>query len=189
MANVYIIAGPNGSGKTTFATQFLPEYVHCTNFVNADLIAKGLSPFNPAAAAIKAGRLVLQQIDEYSDQNIEFAFETTLSGKSYIPLIKELKSKQYTSHLFFLWVPSAQLSITRIKERVKEGGHHVPSDDVRRRYKRSIVNFFDLYESLVDSWMFFDNSLTTPQLIAKKQLQQVEIFNGQLFDTIRSTKE
>ena len=184
MPNVYIIAGPNGAGKTTFATQFLPDYVHCLNFINADLISGGLSPFNPASAAIKAGRLVLQQIDEYSNQGIDFAFETTLSGKSYSTRLTDLKQKDYSIHLFFLWVPSAGLSISRIKERVREGGHHVPSNDVRRRFKRSIENFLHLYEPLLDSWMMFDNSQIIPQLIAKRSSNQIEIIDQKIFQKI-----
>ena len=117
---IYIIAGPNGSGKTTFATMFLPEYVNCTNFVNADLIAKGLSPFEPRAAAIKAGKLVLQQIHEYARHGVDFSFETTLSGKSYAGLLTDLKGRGYALHLFFLWLPNAELAIARIKERVRE---------------------------------------------------------------------
>lgn len=99
--NVYIIAGPNGSGKTTFAGEFLPEYVKCVNFVNADLIAQGLAPFGPQAAAIKAGKLVLEQIYEYARRGVDFAFETTLSGKSYVGLLAKLKAKGYSLHLFF----------------------------------------------------------------------------------------
>ena len=141
---VYIIAGPNGSGKTTFAQLFLPDYVQCPNFVNADLIAKGLAPFGPPAAAIKAGKLVLQQIHDYARRGADFAFETTLSGKSYASLLTELKSKGYALHLFFLWIPSPELAIARIKDRVAEGGHNVPVEDVRRRFIRGIHNFFSL---------------------------------------------
>ena len=182
---VYIIAGPNGSGKTTFATLFLPDYVNCPNFVNADLIAKGLAPFEPRAAAIKAGKLVLQQIHDYAERGIDFAFETTLSGKSYVSLLSKLKSKGYALHLFFLWLPSAELAIARIKERVQEGGHHVPSEDVRRRFTRGINNLFTLYESLLDSWMLFDNSKAKPVLIAKRKNGHQEIVNKDLFEAVQ----
>src|SRR3990167_9161748 len=107
--SVYVIAGPNGSGKTTFARLFLPDYVNCPNFVNADLIATGLAPFGPRAAAIKAGKLVLQQIHDFAKRDVDFAFETTLSGKSYARLLSELKAKGYKLHLFFLWIPSSEL--------------------------------------------------------------------------------
>jgi predicted ABC-type ATPase len=120
--NVYIIAGPNGSGKTTFARKFLPDYAKCKNFVNADLIAQGLSPFSPRSAAIKAGRLVLEQIHSLAGRNAEFAFETTLSGKAYLTFLKALKEKGYTISLFFLWIPNSELALVRIKDRVAEGG-------------------------------------------------------------------
>ena len=184
---VYIIAGPNGSGKTTFAKLFLPDYVNCPNFVNADLIAQGLAPFEPRAAAIKAGKLVLQQIHEYSERGVDFAFETTLSGKSYKSLLTELKSKGYALHLFFLWLPGVELAMARIKERVREGGHNVPVEDVRRRFVRGINNFFTLYEPLLDSWMLFDNSKAKPTLIAKRKNGHREIINEELFQVIQRT--
>jgi len=184
---VYIIAGPNGSGKTTFAKMFLPDYVKCPNFVNADLIAQGLSPFAPRAAAIKAGKLVLQQINEYSNRGIDFAFETTLSGKSYASLLGELKSKGYFLHLFFLWIPSPELAIVRIRDRVAEGGHNIPDEDARRRFYRSINNFFSLYEPLFDSWMLFDNSKPKPILIAKRRNSHTEIVNPELFGLVQRT--
>ncbi len=182
--NVYIIAGPNGSGKTTFAKKFLPEYAECPNFVNADLIAQGLSPFFPRAVAIKAGKLVLAQIHEFAEKKAGFGFETTLSGKSYLRLLKRLKEEGYKIHLFFLWIPGSQLAIERIKERVLEGGHDVPAQDIRRRFKRSIVNFFELYQPLSDSWIIFNNAGITPDLIAKNQDGKLIIFDEPLFNKI-----
>ena len=183
--SVYIIAGPNGSGKTTFAQLFLPDYVQCPNFVNADLIAKGLAPFEPRAAAIKAGKLVLQQIHEYANRGVDFSFETTLSGKSYASLLAELKNKGYSLHLFFLWIPSPELAIARIKERVAEGGHHIPAEDVRRRFARGLINFFTLYDPLVDSWILFDNSKVKPNLIAKRRNGHREVMEDELFAMIQ----
>ena len=185
---VYIIAGPNGSGKTTFAKLFLPDYVNCPNFVNADLIALGLAPFEPRAAAIKAGKLVLQQIDEYANRGVDFAFETTFSGKSYASLLAELKKKGYALHLFFLWIPSPELAIARIKDRVAEGGHNVPAEDVRRRFSRGIDNFFTLYESLLDSWMMFDNSRAKPILIAKRRNGHTEVISEELFTYVQKSR-
>ena len=187
--NVYIIAGPNGSGKTTFAKKFLPDYVNCPNFVNADLIAQGLAPFDPRTAAIKAGKLVLQQIHEFAARGVDFAFETTLSGKTYLGLLKQLREKGYARHLFFLWVPSPELAIARIKDRVKEGGHDVPDEDVRRRFSRGIHNFFKLYETLFDSWTVFDNSGTKPILIAKRRNGHREIFDEELFKSVHGAMD
>jgi predicted ABC-type ATPase len=183
--NVYIIAGPNGSGKTTFAREFLPVYAHCPNFVNADLIAQGLSPFLPSAAAIRSGRLVLEEIRAFAGKEADFGFETTLSGKSYVNLLKALKMQGYKLHLFFLWVPGPELAVARIKDRVSEGGHNVPARDVRRRFTRSIANFFTLYEPLLDSWMFFNNAGSVPVLIAKRKNGQVEVIDGELFQSIQ----
>jgi predicted ABC-type ATPase len=187
--NVYIIAGPNGSGKTTFANKFLPDYAECPNFVNADLIAQGLSPFSPRAAAIKAGRLVLAQIHEFAEKGVDFGFETTLSGKSYVKLLKELREKRYKPHLFFLWVPGPQLALERIKERVSEGGHDVPAQDVRRRFNRSITNFLKLYQPLLDSWIIFNNAGVIPELIAKSKDSNLVVSDGHLFGRILKNGE
>ena len=184
--NVYIIAGSNGSGKTTFAAKFLPDYAKCPNFINADLIAQGLSPFSPRNAAIKAGKLVLGQINEFSGKGDSFAFESTLAGKSYVNLFKKLRSKGYKIHLFFLWIPDAELGIARIKDRVKDGGHDVPIQDVKRRFKRSICNFFRLYQSLSDSWMLFNNAGAHPALIADGKNGQISVADKGMFEKIKS---
>ena len=184
--SVYIIAGPNGSGKTTFAKKFLPEYAHCPHFVNADLIAQGLSPFSPEIAAMKAGRIVLEQIRMFGGKRVDFGFETTLSGKSYANLLADLKAKGYRLHLFFLWIPNAKLAIARIKDRVAEGGHNVPAEDVRRRFQRSLSNFFNLYKPLLDSWMLFDNSADLPRLIADEESGNLTVIDDKLFSIIRN---
>ena len=180
--NLYIIAGPNGSGKTTFAKKFLPKY--CTHFINADLIAQGLSPFSPVVAAMKAGRLVLKEIEEMSAKGVSFAFETTLSGKTYLSLLNKLKSKSYRIHLFFLWIPNANLALERIKDRVASGGHNVPAVDVRRRFRRSIDNFFKVYEHLLDTWMLYDNSGSEPILVAENIGGKLSVKDEDLFTKI-----
>lgn len=184
--NVYIIAGPNGSGKTTFARKFLPDYVRCPNFVNADLIAQGLSPFSPRSVAIKAGRLVLEQIHNLTDKNLDFAFETTLSGKAYISFLKKLKEKRYSINIFFLWIPNAELALMRIKDRVAAGGHDVASVDVRRRFHRGMHNFLKYYRPLADTWLLFNNADVTPRLIAREKNGETEIIDKDLFDRIIS---
>ncbi len=182
--NVYIIAGPNGAGKTTFADQFLTEYINCTHFINADLIAKGLSPYAPEKASIKAGKLVLEQIDKLSAKGADFSFESTLSGKAYASLLRELKENGYRLHLFFLWIPDSKLAIARVKQRVAEGGHNIPQADVVRRFGRSITNFFTIYRSLVDSWMIFDNSNIKPVLIAKETNNKTLVIKAELYEKI-----
>ncbi len=139
--SVYIIAGSNGAGKTTFAREFLPRYANCKHFVNADLIAAGVSPFSPEAAAFRAGRLMLEEIERLANRGDDFGFETTLAGMTYMNLIHRLRRQRYSVHIFFLWVVSLELALSRIKDRVMEGGHDVPEAIVRRRFDRSIKNF------------------------------------------------
>ncbi len=146
--NLYIIAGPNGAGKTTFARKFLPHYVKCLEFVNADLIAGGLSPFAPEKAAIHAGRLMLEQVHSLANRGEDFGFETTLSGKTYIKFLHDLKNRGYRIHLFFLWIGSIQLALQRIRTRVRNGGHDVPEGVVRRRFGRSLSTYFHKYTNV-----------------------------------------
>ena len=180
--NVYIIAGPNGSGKTTFAREFLPEYAKCKNFINADLIAQGLSPFSPEIVAIKSGKIVLQQIQEYTANGADFAFETTLAGKTYLNLMRKLKNKGYKIHVFFLWIPTAKMAIERIKDRVADGGHNILDIDVKRRFLRSIRNFFMIYKQYLDSWMLFDNSGIKPEPIVRFDEQGIKIIKKDIYD-------
>ena len=147
----------------------MPHDAKCENFVNADLIAQGLSPFSPEAAGIKAGRLLLTQIHEFAEQRADFAFETTLAGKTYIQLLRKLKQQGYAIHLFFLWIPSVELALARIRDRVAQGGHNVPAADVRRRFWRSVQNFLRVYRPLLDSWTVFNTSVAPPALIAKEE--------------------
>ncbi len=189
MPKIYIIAGPNGSGKTTFAKEFLPNYARCNNFVNADLIAAGLSPFSPVVAGMKAGRLLLAQIEALIKQKADFAFETTFTGKTYLSLIKEAQRKGYEIHVFFLWISDVRLAHERIRQRVKEGGHDVPAEDIRRRFKRSRRNFLDLYQLLCDFWIVYNNSGPAPVEIAQQAGRGVEVFNETLYRSFMEGEE
>lgn len=162
--NIYIIAGPNGAGKTTFANRFLPNFVQCREFLNADLIAAGLSPYAPESQAIRASQLLLERIHTLVQQEQNFSFETTLAGKSYRQSIPRWLKLGYRVVLFFLWLPSAEMAVERVANRVREGGHRIPDDVVRRRYRRGIVNLFDLYLPLVSDAYVYDGSRLPPQL-------------------------
>lgn len=165
MKKIVIIAGPNGAGKTTFAREFLPNEAHCPAFINADLIAAGLSPFAPEAAAIKAGRLMLNTINEQVNKGASFALETTLSGMHYAIVIPEWRSMGYTVKLIFLELPTVEMAIARVAARVVQGGHNVPSETIRRRFDKGGKNFHNLYKPLVDVWLHFDNAGVEPFLI------------------------
>jgi predicted ABC-type ATPase len=182
--DLYIVAGPNGAGKTTFAREFLPNYAKCLEFVNADLIAEGISPFSPEQASIRAGRLMLQQIHLLADQNRDFGFETTLAGKGYIRLLEDLKERGYRIHLFFLWVRSIDIALERIAERVAQGGHNVQEKVVRRRFNRGLPNLFNLYRPFLDFWVILDNSTDNPSTIAYEEAGELEIINQDLYATI-----
>jgi predicted ABC-type ATPase len=160
--SVYVVAGPNGAGKSTFARLFLPDYADCREFVNADLIAAGLSPFNPEGQAIQAGRLMLERIETLARLRINFGFETTLAGRGWLPLLHKLREQGYRLNMFFLWLPSSELAVSRVGERVQAGGHSVPEAVVRRRFVRGIKNFFDVYQQTVDGWLICDNSGAKP---------------------------
>jgi len=146
----YIIAGPNGAGKTTFANEFLPIEAECLNFINADLIAQGLSPFQPDKMAIEAGRLMIQHINECVRRHESFAFETTLSGKGYIKKIMDWKAQQYEIIIYYIKIPTVEFAIERVKLRVSQGGHNVPEQDIMRRFERSWINFKQIYKTLAD---------------------------------------
>lgn len=162
---IVIIAGPNGAGKTTFAWEYLPHDVGFPDFINVDLIAAGLSPFAPERVALRAGRLMLEEIERRTAAGLSFAFETTLSGRSYTTLIPRWRKAGYHVKLIFLSLPSVELAITRVAARVAQGGHSVEDAVVRRRFAAGLQNFHVFYKSIVDSWAFVDNSGPTPRLI------------------------
>ncbi|HLU84866.1 MAG TPA: zeta toxin family protein [Vicingaceae bacterium] len=166
--NLYIIAGCNGAGKTTASYTILPEIIECKEFVNADEIAKGLSPFQPEKVSFEAGRIMLNRINELLEDNESFAFETTLSTKSYRNKILKAKMQGYTITLLFFWLNNIELAKERVKIRVKEGGHNIPNDVIERRYLKGIINLFDIYLEIVDGTLIFDNSYGKHELIAQK---------------------
>ena len=162
---VIIVAGPNGAGKTTFAREFLPKEAGCPVFVNADLIAAGLAPFTPESAALQAGRLMLSELKRHFAARESFAFETTLSGRSYLHLIKDWQDAGYRIKLIFLKLDSIDEAVARVAQRVQQGGHNIPEQVIRRRFKAGLANFHSYYAPLVDAWVLYDNSGRIPQLI------------------------
>lgn len=162
---IIIIAGPNGAGKTTFANEFLPNEANCPDFINADLIARGLSPFAPEKAAIQAAKLMLDQIARKVAGRESFAIETTLSGLNYARHIRRWRKTGYDVQLIFLGLPSAELAVDRVIARVRQGGHHIPEEVVRRRFDAGLRNFENVYRGLVNHWAMYDNSFSPPKLI------------------------
>ena len=185
--NLYIICGCNGAGKTTASFTVLPEILHCREFVNADEIAKGLSPFNPESVAIEAGRLMLQRIEELLDRNETFSIETTLATKSYINLVHKAQAKGYRVHLIYFWLETPELAMQRVAERVRNGGHNIPIEIIQRRYVAGIRNLFNLFMPKVDLWMIYDNSRTPRTFVAKGgRLTETEIIIETTYNKIKS---
>ncbi len=165
--SVVILAGPNGAGKSTAAPELLQGELAVTEFVNADVIARGLSAFDPDRAALAAGRVMLARLDELARQRESFAFETTLASRSFAPWLRDLRASGYAVHLFFLWLSSPDLAVQRVADRVRSGGHDVPADTIRRRYRAGVRNFFSLYQPVVTTWAVYDCSGLKSQLIAE----------------------
>ncbi len=163
---ILIIAGPNGAGKTTFATEFLPHEAGCPIFVNADAIAAGLSPFQPSFVAFRAGRLMIEIIRDHARKGDSFAFETTLSGRRHARSIPHWQTDHYRVTLFFLRLPTPDMAVARVQQRVDDGGHAVPEDIVRRRFRAGWSNFKDIYQNLVDDWVIHDNAGPIPVCLA-----------------------
>ncbi len=186
---VYIVSGANGAGKTTFASEFLPDFVDCKEFLNADLIAAGLSPFAPETQNVRAGRLLLSRVHELAEAKRNFGFETTLSGRGYLRLLSEMKTRGYRVVLFFLWLPNTDLAVSRVANRVRQGGHNIPEADIRRRFESGLQNLFKLYRPLLDVWWLYDASEMPPAVIAKEEDGKVNIATPDLYEQITQTVE
>lgn len=165
---VVVIAGPNGEGKSTAASRILQDALEVQEFVNADVIASGLSAFKPESVAVSAGKIMLQRLRELATERASFAFETTLASRSFAPWLRDLVASAYQFHLVFVWLPGPEFAIARVADRVRLGGHHVPEETIRRRYSSGLRNFFELYQPLATSWQMVNNTdATVPTLIAE----------------------
>jgi predicted ABC-type ATPase len=185
MPDLYIIAGPNGAGKTTASMTILPNYLGINEFVNADAIAAGLSPFKPEEVAIQAGKLMLQRIEELLGDHKSFAIETTLSSKNYIKLIQGAQSKGYTVTLIYVWLQSVEQAKERVKYRVLNGGHNIPTIDIERRYTRSLQNLVTHYYPICNNWYILNNSSNETALIAEGGLnKEISIINNDIWTQI-----
>ncbi len=185
MPFLYIIAGCNGAGKTTASYTILPEMLNCKEFVNADSIAAGLSPFNPESVAFEAGRIMLNRINELLEEGSDFAFETTLSTRSYVSLINSARQKGYSVTIVFFWLSSPQLASERVAYRVSNGGHNIPENIIRRRYYRGISNLFKLFMPICSMWLVVDNSLNNWILVAEGEYHFVkDIKNPEIWERI-----
>lgn len=186
MPNLYIISGCNGAGKTTASLTIFPDILDCREFVNADNIAAGISPFNPESVAIEAGRIMLHRIDELLHMGVDFALETTLATRSYVSLVREAKSRGYAVSLIYIWLNSPDLALQRVAERVQKGGHNIPVDVVRRRYKKGVHNLFHLFMPICDTWIIADNSFGSLEPIARKESEFDNIIeNPDLWSAIK----
>lgn len=184
---LYIISGCNGAGKTTASYTVLPEVLYCKEFVNADEIARGLSPFNPESVAIEAGRLMLRRIDELLKNEENFSIETTLATRSYTRLVVQAQKQGYKVSLIYFWLNSPELAINRVAQRVNNGGHNVPKETVLRRYQAGINNLFNIYMPNVDYWLLADNSYTPRVIVAEGgRGVSTEVYDINLFNTIQS---
>ncbi len=185
MPNLYIISGCNGAGKTTASFTVLPEILNCNQFVNADNIAAGISPFDPESVAIEAGRIMLQRIDELLRQEVDFAIETTLATRSYVSLIKRVQQTGYKVTLLYFWLNSPQMAMLRVAKRVSKGGHNIPEDVIVRRYYRGIKNLIELYTPICDEWIIVDNMDVAPVIVAQNinELGKI-IINNDIWSTI-----
>ena len=181
MPTCWIIAGPNGAGKTTFALEYLPKVANCHHFINADLIAAGLSPLAPEKQLLAASKLFLHEMEQRIQQKQDFAFETTLAGRSYLKLIHRLKNKGWQVELIYLALPNMEMSKIRVAERVAHGGHNIPTQDIERRFARSLRNLLTDFRSVVDATLCFMNGVDALQLIFEQKGEICTIINEQLY--------
>lgn len=186
MPNLFIVAGPNGAGKTTYVRDFLPQEMRCREFVNADLIAAGLSPFAAEQAAFEAGRIMLTRLRELAGKREDFSFETTLSGRAYAPLLNEFRAAGYRIRLDFLWIPHLGITRQRVKQRVSKGGHNIPEEVQQRRFHLGIRNLAELYRPL-HWWRLYDNTGQQPHLVAQEKDRQLEIVDATRLAQIESS--
>lgn len=187
---MYIIAGCNGAGKTTASGTILPEILHCREFVNADSIAAGLSPFNPESVALEAGRIMLNRVYHLMEEQADFAFETTLATRSYVSLIKKAQEMGYKVTLLFFWLQSPELAQERVAERVSNGGHNIPADVIERRYYRGISNLLQLYIPVCDKWVAVNNMKAFPETVAEGGINTLTLVgNIEIWRTIVEQKE
>jgi predicted ABC-type ATPase len=187
--HVVVLAGPNGAGKSTTAAALLRGQLGVTEFVNADTIARGLSAFSPEQVAIEAGRIMLARLRQLAAQRRDFAFETTLASRTFAPRIAEWMQEGYAFYLVYLWLPNAEFALARICERVRLGGHNVPEETVRRRYRQGLANFFKLYQPLATTWRFYDNSGDHPRLIARgESTKRIVVTDGELWSCIKEAQ-
>jgi predicted ABC-type ATPase len=181
---IHVVAGPNGAGKTTFARTFLPE-MGCPHFLNADLIAAGVSPLSPAAGAIRAARLLLAEWDALVEAKASFGFETTLSGRVYVARLLQARERGFQVNIYYLWLPTVTVALRRIRQRVTKGGHDVPAADVKRRFRPSLENFFRLYLPLAEKALLFDGSTRPPKLVAEIQKERQIIRDAKTYEHIK----
>ena len=181
---IFIIAGCNGAGKTTASLNILPQILQCDEFVNADEIARGLSPFHPERVSLEAGRLMLERISQLMVKKATFAIETTLSTRSYVSLIKKAHKAGYQVELIFFWLASPEVAMQRVAKRVAEGGHNIPEDVIRRRYSAGIKNLFSIYNHEVDRWMLIDNNTGQSAVLAESNNGVTKIYDFNRFKHI-----
>jgi predicted ABC-type ATPase len=187
MPKVVVIAGPNGAGKSTAAPAVLRNALLVSEFVNADTIAAGLSAFSPETVGVTAGRVMLERIRKLACERRDFAFETTLASRTFAPWLRKLQCEGYRFHLIYLWLPTVELAVARVAERVRRGGHAIADQIVRRRYERSLINFFGIYGGFADSWLMIDNSVwPRPRLVARRAIGRcVSVFKADEWSALR----